>query len=321
MIEISVCNDLEEIKRLWQHHWPSRCLFDLWPARKCFQTIFDRLPYFLVARQDRKFCGMLALSWIDEEQYFGHFPGEVWQGKTWLEQNKILARNPTVFGLLLDHIPAVAKIRYLSPGAYPIDTAEGIDEIGYLFFPHQYGYSFDTFRQQFSGKSRKKIRSELTRLTGGGLSFRYDRFADVEHLLRMNLESFKEMSYFTDTRFLKAFVGLAEWLHANHMLRTTTVLIGGRVAAVDIGAVWNSTYTVLAGGTHADFPGVAKLINFHHIEWACQQRFAEVDFLCGEFNWKHRFHLTPRPLYKLSNIGAFANRQLAHARPKAAHAY
>jgi len=58
----------------------------------------------------------------------------------------------------------------------------------------------------------------------------------------------------------------------------------------------------VAGGTGGDFPGVAKLINFHHLEWACRQRLREVDFLCGEFNWKNRFHLTPRPLYKMSKL-------------------
>jgi CelD/BcsL family acetyltransferase involved in cellulose biosynthesis len=83
------------------------------------------------------------------------------------------------------------------------------------------------------------------------------------------------------------------------MLRITTVLIGGRLAAVDMGAIWNGTYTVLAGGTDADFPGVAKLINLHHLEWACQQRMTMVDFLCGDFNWKERFHLTPRQLYQI----------------------
>lgn len=153
-----------------------------------------------------------------------------------------------------------------------------------------------------SGKTRKKIRSELNRLTAGGVSYRYDCFEDVAHMFRMNLESFKEESYFDDARFLRAFENLVAWLHANKMLRVTTVLIGGRMAAVDVGAVWNQTYTVLAGGTQPDFPGVAKLINFHHIEWACQQQFKAVDFLCGEFNWKNRFHLTARPLYRVANL-------------------
>jgi CelD/BcsL family acetyltransferase involved in cellulose biosynthesis len=73
---------------------------------------------------------------------------------------------------------------------------------------------------------------------------------------------------------------------------------------VDVGALWKNTYTVLAGGTDPDFPGVAKLINFHHIQWACRQRLDLVDFLCGDFNWKSRFRLHPRPLYKICSPAA-----------------
>jgi hypothetical protein len=300
MLKVDVHTDLDEVKQLWMNYWPRRCLFDLWPVRACFQAQFNHTPYFIVARQNGKFRGLLALSWIDEEQSYGHFPGETWHGKTWLEQNKIIADDPEICRILLSHIPAASRIRYLTLPSYLVDDPlAGVDEVGYLFYPQQYGGSFQNYRQSFSGKSRKKIRCELNRLTAGGVSYRYDRFADVEHLFRMNLENFSEQSYFSDPRFLRSFENLAAWLHASGLLRVTTVLIGGRIAAVDIGAVWGSTYTVLAGGTHADFPGVAKLINFHHIEWACQQDLMEVDFLCGDFNWKNRFHLTPRPLYEI----------------------
>jgi hypothetical protein len=303
MFKISVCKDLEEAKRLWQRHWPKERLFDLWPVRACFQSQFNYSPYFLVARQNGRFCGMLALSWIDEEQCFGHFPGEIWQGKTWLEQNKILAEDAATASALLNHIPDTAKIRYLTGSPFlQRDSMVDLDEVGYLFFPQQYDYSFQQYLKTFSGKSLKKIKHEINRLAAGGLSYRYNCYADIEHMFRMNLDSFKEYSYFNDRRFFKAFEKLAAWLQANNLLRITTVLIGGRMAAVDIGAVWNSTYTVLAGGTDPDFPGIAKLINFHHLEWACQQRLDEVDFLCGDFNWKTRFHLTPRPLYKIGNL-------------------
>jgi hypothetical protein len=303
MLKVDAYQDLEDARRIWQRYWPQECLFDLWPVRNCFQSQFNHSPYFLVATENRRFRGMLALSWIEEEQCFGHFPGEVWHGKTWLEQNKIPVGDPEVLSILINQIPAAARIRYLTDdpnaaGASP----DAVDEIGYLFYPQQYNYSFQTYLQCFSGKTRKKLRCEMNRLTAGGVSFRYDCFEDVAHLFGMNLENFGEASYFYDGRFLRAFENLAAWLKANRMLRVTTVLIGGRIAAVDVGAVWNRTYTVLAGGTRADFPGVAKLINFHHLEWACQQRFKVVDFLCGEFNWKHRFHLTPRPLYRIENL-------------------
>ena len=303
MLNIDICKNLEAARGLWQRHWPQQCLFDLWPVRYCFQSQFNYMPYFIVASENHKFRGMLALSWIDEQQCYGNFPGEVWHGKTWLEQNKILASDPEVFSALVNHIPGMAKVRYLTHDPRLAgDSGAVVDEVGYLFYPQQYDFSFQTYMQSFSGKSRKKMRSELNRLTDGGVSYRYDCFDDLAHLFRMNLDNFKEQSYFYDARFLRAFENLLAWLQANKMLRVTTVLMGGRIAAVDVGAVWNRSYTVLAGGTHPDFPGVAKLINFHHIEWACRQRLKEVDFLCGEFNWKNRFHLTARPLYRMFNL-------------------
>lgn len=297
-------------EKLWQRHWPQDCLFDLWQVRSCFQSHYNHSPHFLVASENGKFRGMLALSWIDEEQCFGHFPGELWQGKTWLEQNKILASDPAVLNALLEHIPAAAEIRYLTQDAnLTLEPSAIVDEIGYLFYPPKHGYSFQEYLQCFSGKSRKKIRRELDRLTENGVSYRYDQMADSEMLFRLNLENFKDQSYFTDARFLKSFEQLLAWLHDNHLLRVTTVQIAGRVAAVDVGAIWNSRYVVFAGATHPDFPGVAKLINLHHIEWACNRRLSEVDFLCGDFNWKKRFHLTPRPLYKMSNRQTLEDRQ------------
>jgi hypothetical protein len=316
MLDVSVCDDLTEAKRLWQRHWPQECLFDLWPLRAFFQAQFNHPPHFLVARQHGKFRGMLALSWIEEALCFGHFPGETWQGKTWLEQNRILAGDPEVFRALFRSVPATARIRYLTRESLPPDRhATAVDEIGYLFFPKQYGYSFQAYLQRFSNKSRKNIRRELDRLKARGLSYRHNCFEDMAHLFRMNLERFNAQSYFSDLRFLRSFENLAFWLQANGLLRITTVLIGGKVAAVDMGAVWGDAYTVLAGGTDGDFPGVAKLINFHHLEWACDRRLAQVDFLCGEFSWKKRFHLVSRPLYEISILPAQADGQdLIHSR-------
>jgi hypothetical protein len=300
MIDIRICTDLEEAKRLWQFHWPRQCLFDLWPVRNCFQLQYDYSPMFIVASRGSRFCGMVALSWIEETQGFVHFPGETWQGKTWLEQNRILAADTDVFDALSEYLPTNTKLRYLLPE--PILQGQGLvvpDEVGYLFYPARYDFSFDQYLQCFSGKSRKKLFREINTLTDQGVSYRYNCHRDVADLFRMNLENFGEASYFSDRRFLKSFENLAAWLQGNGLLRTTTVLIGGKTAAIDIGAVYAGTYTVLAGATHPDFPGVAKLINLHHIEWACRQRLAEVDFLCGDFNWKSRFRLTPRPLFEL----------------------
>lgn len=313
MRKVHVCSDLEKAESIWRRHWPRQCLFDLWPVRACFQQHYGHQPHFLVASQGHQVVGLLALSRIDGEQGFGHFPGEVWQGKTWLEQNKIIAADAAAARALLDHIPPGSLIRYLCPDPR-LDAVHRAmeDETGYLFFPGQYQYDFQAYWNTFPGKSRKKLRGEIDRLTNGRIAFRYNHLPDLEWMFRLNRERYQGYSYFHDTRFLGAFESLAAWLRANDLLRVTTVLIGGRVAAVDMGAVWKGAYTVLAGGTHADFPGVAKIINLHHLEWACAQRMAVVDFLCGDFNWKHRFHLTPRPLYQIERPHVVETRHETH---------
>ena len=301
MYRIQRHEDPEKCARLWQELMPRDCLFDLWPVRECFAGPFDRRPCFITAEDaGGRIQGLLALSWIEKERSFGHFPGETWQGKTWLEQNRIIARRQGVVDQLVENVPGEAYLRYLV-GELPLP--EGLcaepDETGYLFFPAECRYAFDRFMQRFSGKTRKKLRHELSPLESTGVSYRYNDLSDVDALFRMNLEGFGDRSYFYDPRFLKSFENLVEWLHNHGLLRVTTVTIGGRTAAVDIGAVWADTYTVLAGGVDPEFPGVAKLINFHHIRRACETRVKTVDFLCGDFGWKQRFHLTPRTLYKI----------------------
>ena len=320
MLKVVAYTDLESARRLWQRHWPRQCLFDLWPVRSCFQEQYNHRPYFLIAVQGDHVRGMLALSWIDGVQSYGHFPGELWQGKTWLEQNKIPADSGEVIRAMIDHVPAEGLIRYISleKDNMHLPWAQ-VDEIRYFFLPALHGYCFETYMRSFSSKTRKKMRCEADRLEARGLTYRYNCLADIELMFRLNTERYHDQSYFSDVRFLRSIEVLAAWLHANGLLRVTTVLIGGKVAAVDLGAVFNSTYTVFAGGVHADFTGVAKLINFHHIKWACGRRLAEVDFLCGDFNWKNRFHLTSRPLYKIAfSLPAACNEhQSAYSRSRA----
>lgn len=301
MLKIRECGDIEECRRIWDLLWPQECIFDLWALRDCFASAFNRPVKFLVAEESGKIQGALALSWIEEEGLFAQFPGETWKGKTWLEQNKIPAENSLVFSEIMAALPGRTHLRYLMPESIAggNQSAE-LDETGYIFYPRQYNYSFQRYRQGLSSKFRKNCAKEASVLEAQGVSFRHNNLSDAEHIFRMNIEAFKENSYFSDPRFLNAFENLTAWLHDSGMLRTTAVIVGGETAAVDIGAVWGRYYTVLAGGTNPNFPGVAKMINFHHLQWACVERLDMVDFLCGDFGWKERFHLTSRPLYQIT---------------------
>lgn len=299
MNRIRICEEPEECRSLWKTLWPAENLFDLWAVRACFNAPFDRPFCFLVAENNGAPEGLLALSWIDEMQHYSHFPGETWQGRTWLEQNRIIAGNAEVRKALLEAVPGELHLRYLTRDSLLPGIPAALDETGYLFLPGTYGHDFGAYMTCFPGKSRKKLAREREPFERMGISFSHDTVSHVDLMFRMNLSQFGDRSYFSDPRFLAAFENLTTLLQEAGSLRVTTLRLGGTIAAVDMGAVVGRTYTVLAGGTNPDFPGAAKLINFHHMEWACRRRLDIVDFLCGEFGWKERFRLSPRPLFEL----------------------
>ena len=298
---VRVVHDLDECAELWQRNMPQESLTDLWEVRYCFHRHFERPPHFLAAESGNQITGLLPLSWIEEQGCYGYFPGETWRGKTWLEQNRVIWNGEVDLETLLGGAFSPHHLRYLLPLHSVAEESSPVDEIGYLFMPPRYDYNFQNYLDEFSHKSLKRIRKELAALESQGVGYRYDCSADFELMVEMNLQRFGSYSYFADHRFHLGFKSLAQLLEEKGWLRFTTVLIGGEPAAIDMGCLHDDVYTVLAGGTSERFPGAAKLINLHHLERACGERRRLVDFLCGDFHWKIMFHLTPRPLYLISN--------------------
>jgi hypothetical protein len=300
MYDIRIINDLEQCRDIWKRTVPQETVWDLWEFRTCFQKHYQRPACFIIAECSHGLTEILPLSWIDESQRYGYFPGETWQDKTWLEQNRIPSDNRTLCDML-DCCPGQYYLRYLRPSLESVSQNQYVvDEVGYLFRPSDYNYDIENYFQQFSKKSAKSIKREIGSLQVG-ICYRYDEIADFEHLVQLNIKNFGQHSYFYDHRFRESFRTLTHYLNEKGWLRITTVIINGDIAAVDIGCVYRRVYTLLGGGTNRDYPGVAKLINLHHMQRGCRERFNLIDFLCGDFSWKQRFHLTERPLYLLSN--------------------
>ena len=300
MAEVRLVEDPAECRRLWQRVMPAELVTDEWSFRACFEAAYRRPRCFIVAEDGAGICGLLPLSWIEEAGYYGYFPGETWQGKTWLEQNRLIARDGQVLSAMLAACPGRYHLRYLLAGG--VAPAAPVDEIGYVFSPRQYDYEMDGYFREFSSKSARRIRAEIDALMQRDGHLRHDAASDFDLLVELNLRRYGPDSYFADRRFRDGFGAVMRWLSERGRLRLTTVILAGEVAAVDLGCVYRGVYTLLGGGTNACFPGVAKLINVHHMEYACRQRLEQVDFLCGDFYWKTQFHLTPRPLHLLSDL-------------------
>lgn len=301
MIQYRTSVDLSECEHFWRKMWPETCLFDLWPVRTCFASAYKSTPYFIIAEDHGETVGLLALSKVAESDCYGFYPAETWQQKTWLERNRIPASSSEVLLGLLEAVPEKTHLRYMdSSVAVTADFPLMVDELNYHFFPRRVNYSFENYLSLYPGKSRKKILKETEVLQGHGVSYHLNNFDDIENMFEMNQANFGASSYFADPRFVKAFTMLSEWLRDRDMLRVTTLKLGGRIAAIDLGAVWRNNYTVMAGCTNSEFLGVAKLINLHHLETACREKMDSVDFLCGDFNWKRRFRLTEAPLFQMN---------------------
>ncbi len=304
MKSVQVVTDYDECRQIWELYIPREQLSDLWEVRDCFQRNYGHTPNFMVCRDQDRVCGFLPLSLNRDTGSFMYYPGETWEGKTWLEQNRILVDDRQILKYMLGIISGPYALRYLQCRDEHSSWGQVPDEIGYYFLPPQYGFDMNNYYREFSSKSLKRIRREIEKLKDRGLDYSVNRDGDFSSMVEMNMSRYGSLSYFLDARFLKSFEQLFELLQSQGLLRMVAVEIAGRIAAVDMGCVYNNTYTLLAGGTHADFPGIAKLINLHHMEWACENRVERVDFLCGDFNWKKQFHLTERPLYLLAGQGA-----------------
>lgn len=301
MLEIRWYSDTEKCRQMWERLVRPGCLFDSWDVRYCFHKHYLNPINFMVAWRGRDPVGLLPLSRVNEYGYYGYFPGEMWSSKTWLEQNQIPADSAWTRCEMLANCPDETHLRYLTNGSAKCLNDAVLDETGYLFYPKEFGFSMDGYWQTFSGKSRKRLGQELAYWDEAGLEYHYGRLSDVKWMFQTNLEGFGERSYFHDERFLRSFEDMFRLLDGLGQLRVTSATIHGKLAAVDVGAVDAGRYTVLAGGTDPEFMGIAKAINLHHMEWACRCRLREVDFLCGDFGWKERFHLHSRPLYAWGN--------------------
>ncbi len=190
-------------------------------------------------------------------------------------------------------------LRYLRNEGCWSGADERVDEIGYLFLPEPYDYDVSRYLEAFSHKTAKKLKKELAGWDRYSIEWRIDHVEDFDLLCEMNRSRFGRQSYFHDERFLEGFRSLMHLLRSRNLLRMVTVIVDGEPAAVDMGSLFNGMLTMLAGGTDERFRGIAKLINMRHIAFACEQKLDSVDFLCGDFNWKTLFHLTPAPLYMI----------------------
>lgn len=289
---------LESCRSLWEAVAEPKHVFDLWSFRACFQRHFHSRPSFLLLEDKGCVTGMLPLCYSQEQDMFLFFPGEVWKSKTWIERTPVYAKDNHDLLALLDACPERTYLRYMDLRNGPVQEILSVDELGYVLYPGRLHQDIAAYYRRFSGKKFKNLTRAIQSLVGESTVFHVNRLEDFDLLVDMSLSRYGEDSYLWDQRFRESFRDVMLFLYGRGMLRMVSLEIEGKTVAVDLGALCNNIYTVFLGGTDPDTPGVAKVMNRNHIEFAFQHGVSKVDFLCGDFHWKKLWHLDEEPLYK-----------------------
>jgi hypothetical protein len=290
--------DLETCKQLWNALIPVSVVSDIWEFRMCFHRQYGHRPCFMILEDADGILGMMPLSYTDCGNTIGFFPGEIWNEKTWLERTPFYVRDRGVLDELFYSCPEGTYLRYMEAPQEPYSHLLALDEVGYVLYPSELDFKLESYSGRFSNKKFKGIIKVIDSIKGQDSRFYVNRLEDFDTLVNMNIQNFGENSYLHDCRFRVSWQDVIHFLHKNGWLRMISLEIMGKTVAVDIGSLYNGVYTVYLGGASRDFPGVAKVMNMYHIEYALQDRIFKVDFLCGDFHWKKLWHLTPEPLYK-----------------------
>ena len=290
--------DLDQCEKLWKKLITPKHISDLWEFRLCFHNHFQHKPFFFVLEDQKGISGMIPMSHVENIDTCFLFPGEMWNNKTWLERTPVYIRDGCSINKLLNTCPDNVYLRYLEVPYEKLPSGFSEDETGYVLYPGNMGFNIDEYFKRFSHKKIKAIHKVIHSYLDSGCEFFYDRVEDFDSLVEMSLQQFGNKSFLYDERFRNGFRDALDFLQKRKMLRITSVVIDGELAATDIGAVFQGIYTVFMGGTDSRFPGIAKLMNMGHIDYAFRERINKVDFLCGGFHWKLLWHLDPEILYE-----------------------
>ncbi len=298
----SCISELKECEKLWRLLIRPKSVSDLWEFRLSFHRYFNHKPCFLLFEDRKGIAGMVPLSYVKNLDLFVFFPGELWKDKTWIERTPIYVREPGLIPNLLHSCPDRTYLRYMETlNAWDLPELS-MDEIGYVLYPHDLGTDLTRYRARFSNKKMKAILKVIGSYTENA-SFHLNRLEDFDRIVDMSMKYYGQDSYLYDSRLREGFGDIMCFLQQRGWLRMVSLEIQGKTVAVDLGALWQGTYTVFLGGADREVPGVAKVMNMHHIEFACEKGISKVDFLCGDFHWKKLWHLDPEPLFKFVGPG------------------
>lgn len=296
-LQLQVITDIAGCKSLWEEFSPKKSLFDTWEFRYAFWEGYKYPPYFVVLKNNRENFALLPL-WFqdkrwsseDRERYF-------WYGSWWQEDNNFFVKDEVFVPLLLSvcpkpiHLNAITLNTVLWAQKYvdfEPDDPKYILDISHL-------KSVDEYLKNFKKKRRYNLKRDKRKIEILNPQIIIDDFSHFDALIDLSKKRFAQKGEDTDwedPQRVDTFRKVIE-LGQNdqsYKIRMISVLIGDKIAAVDLIAIFNDCYYPLKCGYEVGlFPGIGNFVNLLEIEDALKLGMKKMDFLEYGYGWKEKW--------------------------------
>jgi hypothetical protein len=289
-----IINNLAECKQLWDKLVDIETLFDNWDFRLAFHNPEYQLN-FVVAYHNELPIGLLPLQYNKDKNYLEFFGGSFMNNNRIYTQYDIEAVNNCLIGSL----KTKAKLDSLLAKSSYIETLEFMDNTYNLDISGI--NSLEEFLDKhFSARKRKTFRKILRDFDEIPHTIEFDRWDDLEILMRLNIERFEAESTFSKSTRRDAFRKLVD---ANLKVVIMSILIEGVPENVNIFVEFNDIFYALTSGTNVNLDhDLRKYSLLKKFEYAILHNFKTIEVGSNDCNWKESWHLTPHPLYMYKNF-------------------
>jgi len=296
-LRIKIISDLNSCLKLWNRFSYRKTLFDTWEFRLAFYKAYKYKPYFLLLKNQSKELALLPLWYEDEkEKYF-------WFGSDWQEEVRFFSTNPNYVPLLLFLAPSPLFLNAISEdSARSLKGKVKLEEDEPKYVLNLKGFrSHEDYLMTLKKKTRLNLRRDRRKIERQNPKIVIDHFSNFEHLVRLSKERFEQKSEKTDwedPRKVEAFRQVIRLAGKSYKIRMISVLIGNKIAGVDLIALFNRCYyTLICGYNVRNFSGIGNFLNLFEIDDAIRLGMRKIDFLQDSYEWKNNF-FDEIPLFK-----------------------
>jgi len=293
-MKFKIEQDLKKCQGLWEEFSPKQELFDEWEYRDCFYQAYGYQPYFIVGSQGDKVMGVLPL-WYEERRDFYTF-----FGGTFPEPNTFFVKNKADLGDFLKQCPPKSRLYYLDKKESKYWPLEESDK-KYFLNLKKYEDKIENYWLGFDRKHRKNLRYDLKQFEKLNYSLRYNHLADFEKMVELNRKRFGKESDFEEKEMRMGMKNLMEVAEKRGELMMISLLVEGRVEAVEMVVIYKNCYYVLASGHNLEVKNIGKKMMVEQIKKAMEKRMEKIDFLSSDSGWKKMWHLESVPLFEFKN--------------------